>query len=213
MIKINKLKKSYKNIKVLDGIDFNINHGDFITIYGESECGKSTLLNIIGLLDGFDSGDLVINGKKVGDINSKSSMMIRRNTISYLFQSYALMDDKSVKNNLLVALEYKNMSKAKKMTMIKNVLEEVGILDKINTVVCQLSGGEQQRVAMARAILHDTPIILADEPTGSLDDKNKKIIIDLLLRENKKGKTIIVATHDKSIESISTKSIYLSKLN
>lgn len=213
MIEINKIKKSYKNIKVLDGIDFVINKGDFVTIYGESGCGKSTLLNIIGLLDGFDSGSLVIGGEKVGDINSKSSMMMRRNMISYLFQSYALMDDKSVKNNLLVALEYKDMSQAKKMGYIKRVLDGVGLLDKLNTTVCELSGGEQQRVAMARAILHDTPIILADEPTGSLDSKNKKIILDLLLRENKKGKTIIVATHDKSIENISTKSIYLNKLH
>lgn len=212
MIEFKNLTKSYKNIKVLNGIDFIVNDGDFVSIYGESGCGKSTLLNIIGLLDSFESGELIINGENIRNINSKKAMLMRRNTISYLFQSYALIDDKSVRENLLMALEYKKKSKKEKITMIKNTLVKIGLLDKIDYDVYELSGGEQQRIAMARTILHDTDIILADEPTGSLDPKNKKIIIDLLLKENKKGKTIIVATHDESIKNISDNTILLKKL-
>lgn len=212
MIEFKNLTKSYKNIKVLNEIDFIVNDGDFVSIYGESGCGKSTLLNIIGLLDDFDSGELLFDGKNIRNVNSKNAMLMRRNSISYLFQSYALIDDKSVKENLLIALEYKKKSKKDKMLMVKAALKEVGLLNKIDRIVCELSGGEQQRIAMARTILHDTAIILADEPTGSLDSKNKKIIIDLLLRENKKGKTVVVATHDENIKNISTKSIFLEKI-
>lgn len=134
---------------------------------------------------------------------------MRRHEISYLFQSFALIDEKKVRDNLMIALEYTNLSRNEKLERIMSVLSEVNLSDKLDNYVYELSGGEQQRIAMARVKLQDTKIILADEPTGSLDDKNKRNIIDMLLKEKAKGKTIIIATHDKDIREISTQVIEL----
>lgn len=210
MIKIVGLNKEYGNKNIFKDFDAEFKDGEFISIYGESGCGKSTLLNIIGLLDTYSSGEVIINGKTNIKIDSKDAMLMRRKSISYLFQSYALIDDMSVYDNLQIALEYKNYSKSEKKENIYRVLKYVGLNDRSKSKVFELSGGEQQRVAMARVLLHDTDIILADEPTGSLDEKNKMIILDLLKKENDKGKTIIVATHDEEIKKISTKVINLN---
>lgn len=211
MIKIDKLNKKYGNRTVFKDFSIEFKEGEFVSIYGESGSGKSTLLNIIGLLEKFDSGDVIINGRKNIGINSKEAILMRRNEISYLFQSYALIDEMTVYDNLKLALEYRKYSKPEKDKKIREVLKYVGLSDKIKSFIYELSGGEQQRVAMARVLLHDTNIILADEPTGSLDEKNKQVILDLLKKENEKGKTIIVATHDKDIKEISTKVVLLEK--
>lgn len=211
MIKINKLNKKYGNRTVFKDFDIEFEEGAFVSIYGESGSGKSTLLNIIGLLEKFDSGDVIINGRKNIGIDSKEAILMRRNEISYLFQSYALIDEMTVYDNLKLALEYRKYSKPEKDEKIREVLKYVGLSDKIESFIYELSGGEQQRVAMARVLLHDTNIILADEPTGSLDEKNKQVILELLKKENEKGKTIIVATHDKDIKEISTKVVLLEK--
>lgn len=211
MIKINKLNKKYGNRTVFKDFDIEFEEGAFVSIYGESGSGKSTLLNIIGLLEKFDSGDVIINGRKNIGIDSKEAILMRRNEISYLFQSYALIDEMTVYDNLKLALEYRKYSKPEKDEKIREVLKYVGLSDKIKSFIYELSGGEQQRVAMARVLLHDTNIILADEPTGSLDEKNKQVILELLKKENEKGKTIIVATHDKDIKEISTKVVLLEK--
>ena len=211
MIKIDKLNKKYGNRTVFKDFDIEFEEGAFVSIYGESGSGKSTLLNIIGLLEKFDSGDVIINGRKNIGIDSKEAILMRRNEISYLFQSYALIDEMTVYDNLKLALEYRKYSKPEKDEKIREVLKYVGLSDKIKSFIYELSGGEQQRVAMARVLLHDTNIILADEPTGSLDEKNKQVILELLKKENEKGKTIIVATHDKDIKEISTKVVLLEK--
>lgn len=211
MIKIYKLNKKYGNRTVFKDFGIEFEEGAFVSIYGESGSGKSTLLNIIGLLEKFDSGDVIINGRKNIGIDSKEAILMRRNEISYLFQSYALIDEMTVYDNLKLALEYRKYSKSEKNEKIREVLKYVGLGDKIKSFVYELSGGEQQRVAMARVLLHDTNIILADEPTGSLDEKNKQVILELLKKENEKGKTIIVATHDKDIKEISTKVVLLEK--
>ena len=211
MIKINKLNKNYGNRTVFKDFGIEFEEGAFVSIYGESGSGKSTLLNIIGLLEKFDSGDVIINGRKNIGIDSKEAILMRRNEISYLFQSYALIDEMTVYDNLKLALEYRKYSKPEKDEKIREVLKYVGLSDKIKSFIYELSGGEQQRVAMARVLLHDTNIILADEPTGSLDEKNKQVILELLKKENEKGKTIIVATHDKDIKEISTKVVLLEK--
>ena len=211
MIKINKLNKKYGNRTVFKDFGIEFEEGAFVSIYGESGSGKSTLLNIIGLLEKFDSGDVIINGRKNIGIDSKEAILMRRNEISYLFQSYALIDEMTVYDNLKLALEYRKYSKPEKDEKIREVLKYVGLSDKIKSFIYELSGGEQQRVAMARVLLHDTNIILADEPTGSLDEKNKQVILELLKKENEKGKTIIVATHDKDIKEISTKVVLLEK--
>lgn len=211
MIKIDKLNKKYENRTVFKDFGIEFEEGAFVSIYGESGSGKSTLLNIIGLLEKFDSGDVIINGRKNIGIDSKEAILMRRNEISYLFQSYALIDEMTVYDNLKLALEYRKHSKPEKDKKIREVLKYVGLSDKIKSFIYELSGGEQQRVAMARVLLHDTNIILADEPTGSLDEKNKQVILELLKKENEKGKTIIVATHDKDIKEISTKVVLLEK--
>lgn len=211
MIKIDKLNKKYGNRTVFKDFGIEFEEGAFVSIYGESGSGKSTLLNIIGLLEKFDSGDVIINGRKNIGIDSKEAILMRRNEISYLFQSYALIDEMTVYDNLKLALEYRKYSKPEKDKKIREVLKYVGLSDKIKSFIYELSGGEQQRVAMARVLLHDTNIILADEPTGSLDEKNKQVILELLKKENEKGKTIIVATHDKDIKEISTKVVLLEK--
>ena len=211
MIKIDKLNKKYGNRTVFKDFDIEFEEGAFVSIYGESGSGKSTLLNIIGLLEKFDSGDVIINGRKNIGIDSKEAILMRRNEISYLFQSYALIDEMTVYDNLKLSLEYRKYSKSEKDEKIREVLKYVGLSDKIKRFAYELSGGEQQRVAMARVLLHDTNIILADEPTGSLDEKNKQVILELLKKENEKGKTIIVATHDKDIKEISTKVVLLEK--
>lgn len=211
MIKIDKLNKKYGNRTVFKDFGIEFEEGAFVSIYGESGSGKSTLLNIIGLLEKFDSGDVIINGRKNIGIDSKEAILMRRNEISYLFQSYALIDEMTVYDNLKLALEYRKYSKPEKDEKIREVLKYVGLSDKIKSFIYELSGGEQQRVAMARVLLHDTNIILADEPTGSLDEKNKQVILELLKKENEKGKTIIVATHDKDIKEISTKVVLLEK--
>lgn len=211
MINIDKLNKKYGNRTVFKDFSIEFKEGEFVSIYGESGSGKSTLLNIIGLLEKFDSGDLIINGRKNIGIDSKEAILMRRNEISYLFQSYALIDEMTVYDNLKLSLEYRKYSKSEKDEKIREDLKYVGLSDKIKRFVYELSGGEQQRVAMARVLLHDTNIILADEPTGSLDEKNKQVILELLKKENEKGKTIIVATHDKDIKEISTKVVLLEK--
>ena len=211
MIKIDKLNKKYENRTVFKDFGIEFEEGAFVSIYGESGSGKSTLLNIIGLLEKFDSGDVIINGRKNIGIDSKEAILMRRNEISYLFQSYALIDEMTVYDNLKLSLEYRKYSKSEKDEKIREVLKYVGLSDKIKRFVYELSGGEQQRVAMARVLLHDTNIILADEPTGSLDEKNKQVILELLKKENEKGKTIIVATDDKDIKEISTKVVLLEK--
>lgn len=211
MINIDKLNKKYGNRTVFKDFSIEFKEGEFVSIYGESGSGKSTLLNIIGLLEKFDSGDLIIKGRKNIGIDSKEAILMRRNEISYLFQSYALIDEMTVYDNLKLALEYRKHSKPEKDKKIREVLKYVGLSDKIKSFIYELSGGEQQRVAMARVLLHDTNIILADEPTGSLDEKNKQVILELLKKENEKGKTIIVATHDKDIKEISTKVVLLEK--
>ena len=211
MINIDKLNKKYGNRTVFKDFSIEFKEGEFVSIYGESGSGKSTLLNIIGLLEKFDSGDVIINGRKNIGIDSKEAILMRRNEISYLFQSYALIDEMTVYDNLKLALEYRKHSKPEKDKKIREVLKYVGLSDKIKSFIYELSGGEQQRVAMARVLLHDTNIILADEPTGSLDEKNKQVILELLKKENEKGKTIIVATHDKDIKEISTKVVLLEK--
>lgn len=211
MIQLINITKKYKNNLIFKDYSVNLHKGDFVSIYGESGSGKSTLLNIIGLLDNFDSGRIDIDEAKDIKLNSKEAKIVRREKVSYLFQSYALVDEMTVLENLNIALEYKNLTKKDKINQIKSVLDELNMTDKMNNYVYELSGGEQQRIAMARVLLHDTPIILADEPTGSLDDKNKEVIINLLKKESSKGKTIIIATHDKDIEAISDKVIYLEK--
>lgn len=210
LIKLENIEKTYGNKKIFSDYCLNIEKGEFIAIFGVSGCGKSSLLNCIGLLDDIDKGNIFIDGVKINKVNSKVAMLVRRHKIAYMFQTYALVEESSVFENLKLAFEYKKNKKKDIISeKIDYVLEKLDLLDKKFNYVYELSGGEQQRVAFARVLLQDPEIILADEPTGSLDRCNKLKILELLSEEHKKGKTIVVVSHDEEIKKYSSRVIEL----
>ncbi|HCW7796096.1 TPA: ABC transporter ATP-binding protein [Staphylococcus aureus] len=190
MIKLENVfvKKGNKNI--LDGCNFNFEKGKSYALVGESGAGKSTLLNIIAGFEDVSQGSIYIEYKLL-----KKKVDFYRYTLGYLFQNFALLENQTISQNLDLALKFKK-NKKDNMNLKKEVLKKVGLDLDIKRIVSSLSGGEQQRVALARLILKDPKIILADEPTGSLDTKNGKIVIDLLLKLLDENKTMIVVTHD-----------------
>jgi len=178
-----------------------------MAITGQSGTGKSTLLNIVGLLEEPDSGDVIIQGIENAWKSEKKQIELFRYTIGYLFQNYALIDNETVSKNLDVALEYVKLPN--KDDKKKEVLEKVGLLDKLNSKIYQLSGGEQQRIALARLMLKKNDIILADEPTGSLDEVNRDQVLSILKSLNNEGKTILIVTHDPEVSKICTNVVTL----
>lgn len=206
-IQLVNLNKKYGSKYIFKNFNLSISKGEMVAIIGESGKGKTTLLNMIGLIDNPNSGDIVIQGIKNPWKNEKTKLNLLRYTIGYLFQNYALIENESVSKNLNVALEY---IKAKdKENMKKVALEKVGLSDKINNKIFELSGGEQQRVSLARLLLKKNDIILADEPTGALDSENRDNILNLLIELNKDGKTIVIVTHDKYVAEKCTRIIAL----
>ena len=199
IIELKNIKKSFGNKQVFDNLNLEVKTGEMLAIVGESGKGKTTLLNIIGLIEKADSGDIIINNIKNPSINKSDGIKILREDITFLFQNFALIDEKDVKYNLQIALRYVNKSKKEKNDLLKKALKEVGLEHYLDNKIYQLSGGEQQRVAIARALLKPSKIILADEPTGSLDEKNKEKVLELLFKIKGLGKTIIVVTHDLDV--------------
>ncbi|WP_147585222.1 ABC transporter ATP-binding protein [Beduini massiliensis] len=199
IINIKNLSKKYKEHIIFDAFNLKINEGEMIAITGKSGSGKTTLLNIIGLIEEYDEGNYYFYDYLNIKPNSKFATEMIRNHINYLFQNFALIDDDTILNNLLIGLEFKNLSKSEKLSEIQNALEKVGLDKDVKTKISALSGGEQQRVAIARIILKDGNLILADEPTGSLDEENKEVVMSLLKELNNEGKTIIIVTHDSYV--------------
>lgn len=200
-IRLENINKSYGKHKILDNLNISIFPEDFITIIGASGSGKSTLLNILGTLEDYDSGEVESFGYKDPVKDYKNSMILRREKIAYLFQNFALIENMTVKENLDIALKYSKYKNDKEK--IRQILDMLSVIDKIDNKIYELSGGQQQRVAMARVLLKPYQILLADEPTGSLDKSNKDILIKILIEENKKGKTIVVVSHDMDFIKIS----------
>lgn len=197
IIKLDNITKKYKNERtIFNKYNLEIEKGEFIGLVGKSGAGKTTLLNIIGLITDISNGNISIDGKKNLSPDSKKSMILRRNTIGYLFQNYGLIEDETVEWNLKLALEYKKMSKSSKQEKIHKLLNEFGLKGYEKKKVYQLSGGEQQRVAIVKLILQESSIILADEPTSGLDENNAQLVMKLLSQLNQKGATIIMVTHD-----------------
>lgn len=206
VIKCVNLNKSFGNRKVINELNLLIKENEFVIIMGPSGCGKTSLLNMLGLLDKPTSGELYLFGEKV-DIHSKKALMTLRDKISFIFQNYGLIDDETVYQNLEYALSYVKVNNKKEK--IQTALKTVGMDDFINEKVFTLSGGQQQRIALTRALLKPSELILADEPTGNLDDENRQVVVDILVKFKEQGKTVIVVTHDKRFEEIATKTVNL----
>ena len=197
MISVQNVSKKFGSREILKDLSFDVEENEFVALVGPSGSGKSTLLNMIGLLDNIDSGKILINGKILPKVNSRSAVNYRKNVINYLFQSNALISTSSVKDNLMLAMTFTNFSKEEKEKKIKETLRFVGLENRLDSKVNELSGGEQQRIAIVRAILKPGDIILADEPTGSLDPDMAQKSFDLIrsLRDQF-GKTILIVTHN-----------------
>lgn len=202
MIEGRNIKKCFEELVLFDNYNFSIETGDFVCFSGASGKGKTTLLNIIGLLEPFDSGSILIDG--IEPKSNRQKLEYYRSKVGFLFQNFALIENKTVKENLEI-IRKKNRTQYS----IEDVLEKVGLLEKLNNEVYTLSGGEQQRIALARLFLKKCEIVLADEPTGSLDAKNAEIVMKILMELNNEGKTIIIVTHDEAIKKMARKVIEL----
>ena len=209
MIKLINMSKKFGNHSIFENYNLTINEGEMVAIKGMSGCGKSTLLNIIGLLDLDFNGELELGGINTKKLSSKDRSTFIRNNINYLFQNYALIENESVYDNLLLALEYEKASKSEKLEKIKQVLCTLNLESKLNQKVYTLSGGEQQRVALARILLKSKKIILADEPTGNLDIDSCRSVLNLLKQLHQENHTIIIVTHDPLVASMCDKTIEL----
>lgn len=202
MIEIHDLKKAYRTSDVettaLDRINLEIDAGEFIAVMGPSGCGKSTLLNIIGMLDSPDAGRYGFLGQEVAGKSEADLAEIRKENIGFIFQSFNLVDELSVAENVALPLLYQKIPSSDRQQRVREVLERVGIAHRADHRPQQLSGGQQQRVAVARAVVTNPKLILADEPTGNLDTKNGEEVLELLNQLNGEGTTIVMVTHDQS---------------
>lgn len=209
ILNVENLKKSYGSHVVLNEFDLNLKKDAITLIMGPSGCGKSTLLNIVGLLDTFDSGRVMLFGNPSPKPFSSKATKLLRDKIGYLFQNYALVDQKSVKYNLSIALEH---VKGNKKEMISDALDKVGLKGFEDKKIFECSGGERQRIAIARLLLKPCELVLCDEPTGSLDGNNKETVMELLLMLKYQGKTLAIVTHDEDLKEIADEVLYMEKL-
>lgn len=198
-----RLCKSYElgtmELKVLRDIELTINNGDYVAIMGPSGSGKSTLLNMIGCLDRPTSGDYWLGGQNVSLLDDDQLSLIRGARIGFIFQSFNLINQLNVVENIEVPMYYQGFSEHKSAERARELAEMVGLAERLDHRPSELSGGQQQRVAIARSLANDPLIILADEPTGNLDSESGSEILKILMDLHKKGKTLIVVTHDESI--------------
>lgn len=186
-------------VRALDGVSFSIYQGEFVAIIGQSGSGKSTCMNIIGCLDVPTSGKYFLKGKDVSNLSDDEQAEIRNKTLGFIFQQYNLLPKLNILDNVKLPLLYKGLKESEQTKFAKEALERVGILDKAKNKPSQLSGGQQQRASIARALAGNPSVILADEPTGALDSKTSREVIDFLIELNNQGNTIILITHDNSI--------------
>lgn len=209
MIKIQNLKKVYKDCVALDTVSMHIRKGEFVAIIGASGSGKTTMLNIIGGLDTDYMGSCVVRNKEISSLSDVECCTLRSRYISYVYQFFNLISFLTVKENVRLASQIKGKKVDEKE--LNQVLKLLGLEHKKDCFANELSGGQQQRVAIARAILAHTDIILADEPTGSLDGENAKNVMDILKALNKEGKTIVLVTHDLKIANYADRIIRLEQ--
>jgi putative ABC transport system ATP-binding protein len=201
MIKIANLEKYYRTEDVetvaLNKLSIEVKEGEFVAVMGPSGCGKSTLLNILGLLDDSDGGSFLFNGVEVVDYKERKRADLRKRNIGFVFQSFNLIDELTVFENVELPLIYLGMKSSDRKQKVEKVLDKMQIMHRRNHYPQQLSGGQQQRVAVARAVVNNPKLILADEPTGNLDSSNGNEVMQLLTDLNEQGTTIIMVTHSE----------------
>lgn len=214
VIETRNLKKIYRmgevEVRALDGVDLNIERGSIVSIMGPSGSGKSTLMNLLGCLDRPTEGNYILDGVQVSQMNDDQLAAARNHLVGFVFQSFNLLSRQTALSNVELPLRYGGITKGRKQKAIE-ALNAVGLGDRVTHRPTELSGGQQQRVAIARALINDPAIIMADEPTGNLDSKSGKEIMDLILSLNKTRKTtIIIVTHDPNIAMQTQRIINLS---
>ena len=201
MIKLDNIKKVFRTDDVetwaLQNVSLEVKEGEFVAIMGPSGCGKSTLLNILGLIDNPTEGTYMLNGTDVSRMQENERTELRKGTIGFVFQSFNLIEELNVMENIELPLLYMGIPRSERRRRVNEIMERVGIAHRAKHFPCQLSGGQQQRVAIARAVIPSPKIILADEPTGNLDSHNGREVMDLLAELHREGTTIIMVTHSQ----------------
>ena len=213
MIKVENLSKSFRTEEVetiaLNGVSFEVKDGEFVAIMGPSGCGKSTLLNILGLLDNPTNGKYWLDGKAVDSLKEKDRTDVRKGQIGFVFQSFNLIDELNVEENIELPLTYLNVPAKERKQRVQDIMKRMAISHRAKHFPHQLSGGQQQRVAIARAVVFGPKIILADEPTGNLDSKNGIEVMKLLTELHREGTTIVMVTHSDRDASMAQRVIKL----
>lgn len=221
MIQLNQIKKDFGKGEarqtILKGISLDIKEGEMVSIMGPSGSGKSSLLNILGLLDGMYEGEYLLDGINVADLTEKEQAGLRGEKIGFVFQSFHLLKDMTALDNVKMALILANERKSMKQIMGKKemiqksqyMLERLGMKDHMDQRASELSGGQQQRVAIARALVNEPSVLLADEPTGALDQKNGETLLELLSEIHGDGNSIVMVTHDPKVASVAERQIYI----
>ena len=212
VISINDISKVYEGpppVKALDGVSLNVKEGDLVAIVGQSGSGKSTLLNMIGLLDSVTDGSIEIEGKDISDLTDNELSKFRGEKIGFIFQSFFLLPGLTAQENVAEGLLYQGISRSERLEKAGEVLEQVGLGDRLSHLPKELSGGQQQRVAIARALVQDPAFVLADEPTGNLDKESGINILNILKELNDQGKTVIMITHNQEHANMFKKVIEL----
>lgn len=206
-IKIKDLCKSYGKLEIFNHFNLEIESGKITCLYGESGCGKTTILNIIGLIENYQSGEVEYDGKRYK--KEKDIRMMHRDRIGFIFQDFGLIENLTVRENLEIVQKIKKMKD--KLTNMTEILESLNLGGVLNRKVYELSGGEQQRVAIAKLLLKNPDLILADEPTASLDEHNQKVILDLMRKLCDQGKTVVIVSHDLATRDFADVKIDLTK--
>jgi len=213
LLKLHNLSKYYRTDEVetvaLNSVNIEIESGEFVAIMGPSGCGKSTLLNIIGMLDNPSEGEYVFMGEDVAGYSESQLANIRKQNIGFIFQSFNLIDELTVEENIELALLYHNIPASERKERVAKVMDKVGIAHRAKHMPSQLSGGQQQRVAVARAVVGDQAMILADEPTGNLDSAHGQEVMEMLQALNAEGTTIVMVTHSPSHADYARRTINL----
>jgi len=213
MIQIKDLHKSYhmgsNSLHVLKGINFDVKEGEMVSIMGSSGSGKSTFLNILGILDEADSGSYILDGVPIKNLNEKIAAKYRNEFLGFVFQSFNLIGFKSALDNVAMPLYYKGMKRKERLELAAHYLEKVGLADWSHHLPNEMSGGQKQRVAVARALVTNPKVLLADEPTGALDSKTSYEVMELIQEINSEGKTVLIVTHENDIANMTKRIINL----